>query len=217
MAKIGVKKSPLIKKFRSRTVLARSVGEMIREMKLDSLADSIIADYGLAASQGGRQILKLALQRAFLKGLWGYGKRGEIAGPNERAVLGLIGNAETIRGGIWAGFSRPIKVADAAKLYSAVLKIAQKAKIAFGGRHKKYLQLLEAIEKKAKENAAGIKTEMVKSSGGHIVAINEKELLWIAQQGESVIKMLSEKLPADSRTGLALVEKIVKAKLGGKR
>ena len=205
-------------KFKSdKGALAHGIGEMMRKMRLHDLAGEIIQQHKLAESPGGRAILRLGLQKAFLQGLWKTGKRGDIATQGEKAMFQLIADAETIRIAVWRAFTEHTSIEKTENVFSAVAEIMQRAQSEFKGSKKNLLQYFERIEQDARANVALIKSELASGAVGHAERLNERQLLRVAGIGEKMIETLSEKLPADSKTGIELIENIVKTKLGESR
>ncbi len=198
-------------------VLAHSVGKLMRRMRLHDLADDIIKQNKLATSEGGRAILRLGLQKAFLQGLWKTGKRGDLATPNERAMFQLICDAETIRSALWCAFTDRTAIKKTGNVFSAVAEIMQRAQSEFNGSKQRQLQYFKKIEQNARASVALIKSELASGAVGHSESLNERQLLLVAGIGEKMIETLSAQLPADSKTGIALIENIVKTKLGESR
>lgn len=217
--KKGGKKKPLrgIREFKSNGTLARAIGKMMRGMRLHDLAGDIIRANKLAPSEGGRQILRLGLQKAFLQGIWRMGKRGDIASQGEKAMFQLICDAETIRSAVWCAFTERTTIKKTENIFSAVAQTMQIAQSEFKGSKPKRLQYFKTIEQNAKASVSTIRSEIAGGTVGHAESLNEKQLLWVARIGEKMIEMLSAKLPADSKTGMALIENIAKTKLGESR
>lgn len=216
----GQRKKPIaggIREFESKRVLAHSVGKLMRRMRLQDKADEIIRRNKLATSEGGRAILRLGLQKAFLQGLWKTGKRGDIATQNERAMFQLIRDAETIRSAVWCAFTESTAIKKTENVFSAVAEIMQIAQSEFKGSKQGRLRYLKKIEQDARTSVALIKSELARGAVGHAESLNERQLLRVAGIGEKMIAALSEKLPADSKTGIELIENIVRTELGEKR
>jgi hypothetical protein len=171
----------------------------------------------LAESPGGRAILRLGLQKAFLQRLWKTGKRGDIATQGEKAMFQLIADAETIRIAVWRAFTEHTSIEKTENVFSAAVQIIQKARSEFRESKPEIQKYLETIEENARANLAIIRREATFGGPGHAESLNEAQLLRTAMIGETMIKKLAEKLPADSKKGIELIENIVKTALGEKR
>ncbi|MBN2067623.1 MAG: hypothetical protein JW744_04100, partial [Candidatus Diapherotrites archaeon] len=194
------------------------VGAMLREAHLPSLAKEIVSGRDLPASKTGRSILRLGLQKAFLKKAIDSRRGYQRVLPSaEKACLDLVQNTEKAHTLLWDFQHKKIGFQQGAEMYEAAAEIMKEAQAAFKADPKYNLGKLRDMGEKARGNASMLRSNIAAGAKGSMLQVSQTEVFMAARVGEKLIERISKQLPEETQIGLELVEDLVQENLGGEQ
>ncbi len=183
----------------------QNIERIIIKLQLPKVAQEIIKNDNIPATERGKKILREELRAGFLRNLEMHSKRITI---KESIALKMAKNSAEIYRGVWKNKYCSIPLEEAYKMYVASAEILRRAVIETKGNNalkEKFILETRNIAKTAQQ----LKNVINKKEIGSVNPGSRKELRNIAELGENLVDHLYEDLPEYSKIGFKLIDKIV--------